>query len=447
MSGDSGRVKAFAVALLAISTLVAPAEAQAIGSGSFSPTGSMGTPRLAAGVAPLRDGRVLVAGGDDQTGTPLGTVEVFDPASGTWSPLPSMPVPRVAPMAAQLPDGRVLIAGGSTTGSPAALQSALIFDPGSGTYTPTGNMLSPRSGSAVSALADGRVLIAGGINFLTTYDTAEAYNPQTGTFSAVGNLSTVRQGKPTASPLPGGGALVMGGTNSGGGSPFDTAEAFNPASNSFSAAGIGTMSTGRSAAVSASLPDGRILVAGGTDATAKALVSAEAFSPQTGTFSSAGIGSMGTPRISAMAAPLPDGRVLVAGGTTGPASQALSSAEIYSATNDFSFTLQGRTLNVSVQATGKVAVSDAASPLSATAAKKKRKKRKSSLLLNPSSSGGDPPTIAVTLSLTKAAKLRLKRKGHVTVNARITFTPQGGLPKTQTAALRIQGKKHKRKRK
>lgn len=46
--------------------------------------------------------------------------------------------------------------------------------------------------------------------------------------------------------------------------------------------------------------------------------------------------------------------------------------------------------------------------------------------------------------LSKLAKQRLRQKGKVTVGARITFTPQGGLANTQKAKLKIKGKKPKK---
>ena len=147
---------------------------------------------------------------------------------------------------------------------------------------------------------------------------------------------------------------------------------------------------------------------------------------------------MGTVRDVAAAAPLPDGRVLVAGGWNGSAD--LSSAEIFAATNSFSFGVKSKQLIVSVQASGKVSVSDAASPLSAPTPKKKGKK-KLRLLLKPSSASGDPPAITVRLLLSKLAKQRLRQMGKVTVSARITFTPQGGLANTQTAKIKIKSKK------
>jgi hypothetical protein len=56
-----------------------------------------------------------------------------------------------------------------------------------------------------------------------------------------------------------------------------------------------------------------VLVAGGYDGSSTSLSSAEVFDPATNSFSSNGIGSMGSTRRIAAAAPLPDGRVLVVG--------------------------------------------------------------------------------------------------------------------------------------
>jgi hypothetical protein len=111
--------------------------------------------------------------------------------------------------------------------------------------------------------------------------------------------------------------------------------------------------------------------------------------------------------------------------------------------NSFSARVKGKRLLVSVSAPGTVSVADAAAPLSASASKKKRRLR-----LKPSSASGDPPTISVPLRLTKSGKQKLRQKGKVTVNARITFTPRvtprGGVANTQTAKLKIKGKAKKK---
>lgn len=74
----------------------------------------------------------------------------------------------------------------------------------------------------------------------------------------------------------------------------------------------GSLPAARTGAVAAPLPDGRVLVAGGADEDGTRLSSALIYDPATGTYSPTG--SMGSVRLQAAAAPLPDGRVIVVGG-------------------------------------------------------------------------------------------------------------------------------------
>ncbi len=85
------------------------------------------------------------------------------------------------------------------------------------------------------------------------------------------------------------------------------------------------MTNARGQAVAAPLPDGDVLVDGG-DQDGNALSSAELYDTANGTFTATG--SMNIARFFADAAPLPDGDVLVDGGTTDTVTE-LSSAEIY----------------------------------------------------------------------------------------------------------------------
>src|SRR4029077_12504650 len=100
--------------------------------------------------------------------------------------------------------------------------------------------------------------------------------------------------------------------------------------------------TARQAPAAARLPDGRVLVSGGVfdEGLGGYLASAEVFDPASNSFSSAGIGAMGTARTAAAAARLPDGRVLVAGGFDGQTR--FSSAEIFAAINTFTFAVKGK---------------------------------------------------------------------------------------------------------
>jgi hypothetical protein len=85
------------------------------------------------------------------------------------------------------------------------------------------------------------------------------------------------------------------------------------------------MTTPRAAGVAAPLPDGRVLIAGGAGSGGPAS-SAEVFDPAAGSFATLSA-QMTVARMAAVAAPLPDGRVLIAGGQGSVGF--LSSAETY----------------------------------------------------------------------------------------------------------------------
>ena len=92
--------------------------------GTFTPTGDMTAVRAGSAAALLLDGRVLFTGGYNcapagQDGV-WASAELYDPATGTFSPTGSMGTPREFQTATRLADGRVLIAGGYTAASPSA---------------------------------------------------------------------------------------------------------------------------------------------------------------------------------------------------------------------------------------------------------------------------------------------------------------------------------------
>ena len=69
--------------------------------------------------------------------------------------------PRFNHTATRLRDGTILVVGGDYFG---ALASAEIYEPASGSWTTAGNMSAARYGHSATRLADGRVLVAGGYN-------------------------------------------------------------------------------------------------------------------------------------------------------------------------------------------------------------------------------------------------------------------------------------------
>jgi hypothetical protein len=120
-----------------------------------------------------------------------------------------------------------------------------------------------------------------------------------------------------AAPLPDGRVLIAGGSAATG---EKSAEVFNPATGT-SVPTEHELLTARIGAVAVALADGSVLIAGGSGAAAEK--SAEVFNPATGEFTAA-VGKLSVGRTGAVAASLPDGDVLIAGGSTSP-----STAEVF----------------------------------------------------------------------------------------------------------------------
>ncbi len=177
--------------------------------GGFESLRPMGSPRVGHSMSLLTDGRVLVVGGRSaRRGPVLRTAEIFDPASGRFSPAGEMQLPREKHAAVRLLDGRVLIVGGSDVGPRSQRhRSTELYDPASGRFEPGPDLLWPRYKlpDAVLRLADGRVLVAGGA------PQPEVYDPASNRFQPLQGELRGAQEFSTASLLPGGQVLVLGG--------------------------------------------------------------------------------------------------------------------------------------------------------------------------------------------------------------------------------------------
>jgi hypothetical protein len=230
------------------------------------------------------------------------------------------------------PPGLVFSTGGVLSGTPTAtgsfpitvtVEDALLQSSGPQNFTiqiflhgfrATGSMETARLAHTATLLNNGKVLVTGGLDGTgNPSNTAELFDPASETFAPTGSMQTPRVWH-TATLLNNGKVLVTGGGFAG----SATAELFDPTSGSFTP--TGSMHTARSSHTATLLQDGKVLVTGGSTATA------ELFDPASGTF--ALTGSTDTARTFQTATLLKDGKVLLAGGF-GPDGTALATAELF----------------------------------------------------------------------------------------------------------------------
>ena len=300
-----------AVALLMVPRTESP--------GRITATTPLLTARASHSATVLPDGRVLIVGGFGGSGTesaPFRTSELYDPATATVTAGPELSIGRSGHTATRLGSGQVLIAGG-WTGPTGQSNTAELYDPAGHRFIRLANLAAPRAGATATLLADGRVLLVGGDGEADEpLATAEIYDPATRTFHATGSMAVPRRAH-TATLLPDGDVLVAGGSMGRYPSAVihQAAELFDPRTGRFRP--TGALAVGRHKHAAVALPDGRVLVVGGSDQRdwRGQLTSAEVYDPATARF--APVGPLNLARFKfpgAAVVLLPSHRVLIAGG-------------------------------------------------------------------------------------------------------------------------------------
>jgi hypothetical protein len=285
-----------------------------------------------SGHALLSDGRVFVAGGHSAAHIGIPNATIFDPASQGWSSGPSMSVARWYPTVTSLPDGRMLVTAGETNCDGCNALIPEIYGPATNSWTQLTNASQnfpyyPH----MFVLPDGRVLAASSNRSAIA---SVALNLATQTWSVVD--PAVLDGGSSATYAPG--KIIKSGLGRDPDLPGAPSVATTylldmnqpaPAWRQTS-----SMAFPRTEHNLTMLPDGTVLVTGGSrnsdvGDTASAVHEAEVWSPTTETWTV--LAAMQTPRMyHSTALLLPDGRVLVAGGGRDFPEVDQLSAEIYS---------------------------------------------------------------------------------------------------------------------
>ncbi|MBZ4420126.1 galactose oxidase-like domain-containing protein [Myxococcus sp. RHSTA-1-4] len=273
-----------------------------------------------AGHSYLADGKLLVTGGHVRSNVGLNDASLFDPFTSSWSRLPDMNAGRWYPTNTTLSNGDVMVLSGDMNGSGDVNTLPQRFLAGSRTWrnmttarlalplypkmflAPSGRLFyaGPSRGSrwlrtastgtwssgpssnfgtrsyGPAVYLDARVYVIGGGDPPTATTEVIDLNVDAPSWRYVSSM-TIRRRQHNATLLPDGTVLVTGGSSGSGfdnsGSPVFHAEVYDPAANRWTRLASNTVYRGYHA-TALLLPDGRVLSAGGRNRR-----SAEVFSP------------------------------------------------------------------------------------------------------------------------------------------------------------------------
>jgi WD40 repeat protein len=264
-----------------------------------------------AGHTLLPDGRVLIAGGHLADFVGLAKTSIYNPATNSWTTVPDMNAGRWYPTLTTLPNGDVLVVSGQIDTSIGVNPLPQVYQTATNTWRNlTGAQLNQGLYPMMFLAPNGKVIDVAPTHVTRWLDTAG-----TGTWSLVGFRNFGWRDYGTAAMYADGKILVTGGASN---PPTASAEVIDLNAATPSWRSVAPMNIRRRHLNSTLLPDGTVLVTGGTSGfghnnASTAVFAAELWNPATETWTM--LASASVPRLyhsSAML--LPDGRVMTNGG-------------------------------------------------------------------------------------------------------------------------------------
>ncbi len=305
----------------------------------FASLGVTAFARRGGAAVTYHDGSGVLVGGIGPDGSPVRAIERFDPRTGDSTNFATLDA-RTGAVAALLGLGateRIAVIGGEVTGAGAKFVELVEADSNRGSAIERVDDVDgalARDGLTATALTDGRIVVIGGaapgsapagtVAQITTDAgqveirtlRATLANPRTG-------HTATRLGDAVGAPL-----LVAGGLDPGG-QPIAVAELFRPLSSDFAdpVRFAPTLVVPRSGHQARLMPDGSVLIIGGIDAAGAPVRTLERFTLDGG-FVAVGELPATAGVIGAAATILPDGRILLLGGSIPPSTEPVATAFI-----------------------------------------------------------------------------------------------------------------------
>lgn len=236
----------------------------------------------------MSDGRVFAAGGTFAAGVSPGStgsttrVAAYDPVDESWTDLAELPERRSSHSLTLLDDGSILTAGGESAGGVGLgramnlYSETLRYVPDEATWEPAGELNEPRINHYAKHLQDGRVLIIGGRAAPDAMaSSVEVYDPETNAWTVLVEELPDEMDVEEVIQMPDDRMLILGGVDEESNGTY--AWMLDPESGEIDQ--LADMSTARDLFAAALLDDGSILVAGGREAAAEPVASAERYFP------------------------------------------------------------------------------------------------------------------------------------------------------------------------
>jgi subtilisin family serine protease len=174
-------------------------------------------------------GKLYVFGGWASSGTPVATVDVFDPAAGSWSTLAATNSQARAAAGTAVVDGKVYLVGGCVDGNCTTSDKTISFDPDAETFAEVAAYPHPVSWMGCGGIS-GRAYCAGGID-AESFTDGYSYDPASDSWSPIATMPVDLWASQEAAAS---GLLVFaGGVANGSSAITNQTVAYDPASDSW----------------------------------------------------------------------------------------------------------------------------------------------------------------------------------------------------------------------